>query len=286
MWKKWTLLAVLALAAVPACSDSTTLTTADAAAPRDALDAATGPIEFINVRVEDLGAYRAVVRFDTSVPTTCEAAFGISESSLDRTATDPNMEPGTFPTTHEVPLEDLMPETTYYVVARAETEGGEAADSAVLVFTTTTGAAVDSLLNVAELSAGTTVTAVSSNYGGGANDSGYGANRALDGQMSTEWSSNGDGDGAFIEIDLGAARSLSVIGFRSRMMSDGTSIIEEFRLIVDGSTTLGPFLAPDPDIRYLFELDAPVSAQTVRLEAVMTSGGNTGIKELQLFSAP
>ncbi len=249
-------------------------------------DAAANAVEFQNLRVEDVGAYRVVVRFTTSAPTTCEAEFGVSETNRDRTATDPNMEPDTYQTEHEVPLEDLAPNTTYYMAARAETEAGQEYVSQVLQFTTGDGAAVDSMTNVAAMTEGTTITAVSSNFGNGSNDSTWGANNAFDGMMATEWSSNGDGDDAFVDIDLGASKTFSVIGFRSRKMVDGTSIIEKFQLVVDGTTTLGPFDSPEPDIRYVFELDAPVSATSVRLEAVETSGGNTGVKELQLFAAP
>jgi hypothetical protein len=143
---------------------------------------------------------------------------------------------------------------------------------------------VDSLTNVAWMESGATVTAVSSNYGNGSNSSGWGANRAIDGQMVTEWSSNGDGDAAFIELDLGQPRAVQYIGFRSRMMTDGTSIIRKFELRVDNQTTLGPYETPDPDIRYVIELAAPVTMQQVRMTALETSGGNTGLKELQLFT--
>ena len=43
---------------------------------------------------------------------------------------------------------------------------------------------------------------VSSNYGNAANNSAYGADDVLDGDPRTEWSSNGDGNHAWIEIEL------------------------------------------------------------------------------------
>jgi hypothetical protein len=66
-------------------------------------------------------------------------------------------------------------------------------------------------------------------------------------------------------------------------MADGTSIVRSFQLLVDGTTTLGPYATPDPDARYLMTLDPPVSMRVVRMQAVETTGGNTGLKELQLF---
>jgi len=194
------------------------------------------------------------------------------------------MEPGTYQEEHEVPLEDLAPNTAYFVTGFVTDPADNTFTSPVIEFTTEAGAAVDDLVNVAALSRGSTVSAVSSNFGGGANDSTWGANNAFDDQMATEWSSNGDGDDAYIEVDLGTSTSFAVVGFRSRKMVDGTSIIEKFQLVLDDTTTLGPFDSPDPDVRYVFELDGVTSARTIRLEALETSGGNAGIKELQLFA--
>lgn len=39
------------------------------------------------------------------------------------------------------------------------------------------------------------------------------------------------------------------------------------------------------DVRYVFALPDPASARRVRPGALATSGGNTGIKELQLLTA-
>ncbi|MBW2628499.1 MAG: hypothetical protein JRE45_12830, partial [Deltaproteobacteria bacterium] len=49
-------------------------------------------------------------------------------------------------------------------------------------------------------------------------------------------------------------------------------------------TMMGPFETPDPDQRYIFEI-APIRAQRVRVEAVTTTGGNSGVKEIELFRA-
>ena len=51
---------------------------------------------------------------------------------------------------------------------------------------------------------------------------------AIDGDLSSQWSSNGDGDKAWIEIDLGKEYPITTIGFLTRTM--GTSAqIESFR---------------------------------------------------------
>jgi hypothetical protein len=287
--------AVLAWLVAGACGDGATgdadaqPSPADAAAPDaavpDAMPDATPiePVQFENIRVEEIAAYRAVVRFTTSRETTCHIEFGTAVDAMNRTATDPDMLPGTFLLEHEVALEDLAPETTYFFAALVEDPDGHEFLSEVAQFSTGPGTPVDAMTNVALLSAGTGVVAVSSNFAMLANDSEWGANRAIDGIMATEWSSHLDGDAAFFELDLGQPRAVEVIGFRSREMSDGTSIVRSFELVVDGQQTLGPFETPDPDVRYIIELPSPVTMQTVRMNAVETSGGNTGLKELQLF---
>jgi hypothetical protein len=68
-------------------------------------------------------------------------------------------------------------------------------------------------------------------------------------------------------------------------MGDGSSIIRSFRLVIDG-VTVGPFSSPDPAQRYRFDLVPPVDAQVVRFEAVETTGGNTGAREIELLAAP
>jgi len=248
-----------------------------------ACDGDPGPIEFSNLRVEELGSYRAVIRFETSRESTCHVLFGASPDALDSSATDPSMEPGTHVIEHEVPLEDLAPDTLYYFAAQAIDRDENEYLSDTDDLTTAAGTPVDEMTNVALVSAGVQIAQVSSNYAGLPNESGWGANNAIDGRMTTEWSSDGDGDAAFLELDLGAPRVVQFIGFRSRKMEDGTSIVEKFELLVDGETVLGPYETLDPDVRYVIELDEPVSMQTVRMSAVETTGGNTGLKELQLF---
>ncbi|MBW2686830.1 MAG: hypothetical protein JRE19_13075, partial [Deltaproteobacteria bacterium] len=79
-------------------------------------------------------------------------------------------------------------------------------------------------------------------------------------------------------------RDIEAFGFRSRKMTDGTSIITSVQIIFDGDTMMGPFATPDPDQRYTFEI-APTRAQRVRVEAVTTTGGNSGVKEIEFFQA-
>lgn len=240
------------------------------------------PVEFLDLRVEDLASTRAVIRFDTSRPTTCEVEWGLSMDALTTTATDPNMELGTFAEDHEVPLEDLNPDTMIFFRAKATDPMGETYYSDVMSFRTEMGDGSPVRVNVALMSMGSSIVDKSSTISNMADASTWGANNAIDGSMSTEWSSNGDGDDAWLVIDLGQMRDVEAFGFRSRKMADGTSIITSVQIIFDGDTMMGPFETPDPDQRYIFEI-APTRARRVRVEAVTTTGGNSGVKEIELF---
>lgn len=254
------------------------------------------PVEFYDLRVDELTARRAVVKGETSRPTTCRVDFGTSMMMLDRSASDPNMADGQSAIDHEVPLEDLTPDTMMFWQARAVDEDGEVYLSEVMSFRTPAEPSDMNqqpgnmlpepvvMQNVALLSMGSSVPMVSSNFGGATNDASWGIHNALDGQMSTEWSSNGDGDDAWMMLDFGKMRKIERFGFRSRKMTDGSSIITSVRLIFDGTTTMGPFDTPNPDERYEFDI-TPTQASQVRVEAVTTTGGNTGAKEIEFFEA-
>ncbi|MFO0601087.1 MAG: discoidin domain-containing protein [Myxococcaceae bacterium] len=142
---------------------------------------------------------------------------------------------------------------------------------------------VSTLTNFALRSRGASVRSVSSNWGGGDNDSTFGANKAIDGDFVTEWSTNGDGDAARVELDLGQVRHITAFGFRSRSMTDGTAIIRKVGLTLDGATEL-VFETPDPTQLYVFDLPAPVDARLAVVHALVTTSGNTGAKEIQLLS--
>ena len=277
-------LVVVATAAmiVTGCgSDSTVQSTADI----------TQQVEFLNLRVEEISSGRAVARFTTSLPTTCEVEYGLASSDLNLVAQDPTMGPVEYSLDHDVPLEGLVADTPYFWRARGTTEDAMTFFSDTLSFRTEASSTTmdAALVNVAHLDQGTIVMSVSSNFGGARNDQTWGASKAVDGEMSSEWATNGDGDAASLTLDLGSDRSLSSFGFRSRRMPDGSSIITRVRLVinegaVEGATIIGPFDTPDPDVLYRFDLEPPVSTRVITIEAVTTTGGNTGAREIQLFS--
>jgi hypothetical protein len=283
-------------AATPRASDAGFLGSDASLALGDAGSASTNPdrgadadvaVVISDLRVEEISATRAVVRFTTDIETSCEVRFGFAEDALAQSATDPNMDPeNPYAIEHQVPLEDLPPDTVVYFRAAVTTKGERTFLSPVDTFTTLAADDAPVRTNVALIAAGSEVTDRSSNYGGAADDATWGANNAIDGSMSTEWSSNGDGDDAFVTLDLGTERELTGFGFRSRKMSDGSAIITSVTLLLDDATFLGPFDTPDPDTLYVFDFDPPQLTTTVRLDAETTTGGNTGAKEIELYTTP
>ena len=137
--------------------------------------------------------------------------------------------------------------------------------------------------NLASPEQGARIVGVSSNYGGGANDSSFGAEKALDGDPTTAWSSNGDGGDAWLEIELPSRTHVSSLGFWSRTMGDSAEIFS-FRVVTDQDEVVGPFTLDGVEGMYYFDTD--IAGTILRFEAVDTSGGNTGAVEIEIFGAP
>ena len=123
--------------------------------------------------------------------------------------------------------------------------------------------------------------AVSSNWGGGDANSPFGANKAIDRNSGTEWSSNGEGNNSWIEIELAQVYALYMIGFWTRTMGN-TAQIYSFKVITDDGTQLGPYDLPDAATTYYF--DVQVRAKRLRFEVQNSSGGNTGAIEIGAYT--
>ena len=157
----------------------------------------------------------AIVHVETNPPTVCAIAYG-KTASLGSIADDPNMG-GTAISVHTVVLGGLSPGTTYrFRLTASDAKGtvflqnpkpGEAPRPRAWPAT----APLDQ-----DVAIGAKVVAVSSQW-----SSAYKAANAVDGNLSTEWASNDDGDRAFIAIDLGRPRHITGLAFISREMSDG-----------------------------------------------------------------
>ena len=130
--------------------------------------------------------------------------------------------------------------------------------------------------NVAE---GAVVTEVSSVF----SDSWLGSN-AFDGDLNTEWATKGDGDGGFVEVDLGSSQEIVAVELLTRSMTDGSATALTYMVVVDGGEAYGPFQPGNGATRAVH--DAIFSGQIIRFEFDTTTGGNTGAIEIRAFLAP
>jgi hypothetical protein len=219
----------------------------------------------------------------------CNVAYG-TDTTYGRLATMPMMDGAVRD--HAVTLTGLTPNTTYHFRLSLTDEQARLYQSSDLVFTTAAAIETESAVpsdqpegeNLASLAAGARVTGVSSNFGGGANDSAFGAENALDGQPNTEWSSNGDGDDAWIEVELAQAYDVHTVGFWTRTMRNDTAQIFRFTVTTDGGQTFGPFDLPDAAQIYYFPVQ--FTARTLRFDAVDTNTGNTGAVDILVYGTP
>lgn len=230
--------------------------------------------------VEEITDSSAVIALKTGAPAFCQVNYGstLQYGQMRRMTMSGPM------TDHRILLPGLQPDTEYHFRLTAVDVGARVFQSRDLTFKTKPAATGKPTgRNVASLKGGAKVIGVSSNYGGEGNDSTYGANQAIDGDPSTEWSSNSDGDRAWIEIELSQTSRLIAIGFWTRTMGT-TAQIREFEIIVDGRTKLGPFTVPNAAGIHYFPVD--VAAKRLRFAVVKSSGGNTGAIEIEALAAP
>jgi hypothetical protein len=221
----------------------------------------------------------AVLVFESSIPLACSVVYGPTTAYGD-ISVDQDMDGGAH-TGHRPLLVGLEPDTAYHYRVQ-----GTAADGTLYLGPDATFRTLPtdgtSAVNLASLEVGARVVAVSSNFGGAANDGTWGANSAIDGQRGTAWSSDGDGDGAFIEIQLAGPAQLTAVEVWTRTMSDSAQI-SAFTLTSDDGTVLGPFRLQDAAQAYRFEVD--VTTGSLRLDVVESNGGNTGLVEFAAYGA-
>lgn len=230
--------------------------------------------------IESITDSSAVISLKTAAAAFCQVNYGITPAY----GVMRRMNMAGAMTDHRILLPGLQPETVYHVRLTAVDAQARIYQSGDLTFTTVkaTGRRPEGQ-NVAALSGGAKVVGVSSNYGGGDLTSTFGGNNAIDGNPSTEWSSNGDGDKAWIEIELARPSHLSTIGFWTRTM--GTSAqIQQFEVVADGQTRLGPFTLGDAGGVHYFRVQ--LTARRLRFNVLKSTGGNTGAIEIEALATP
>lgn len=216
----------------------------------------------------------AIVQVTTEPPTVCAIAYGRTDV-LGSIADDPNMG-GTAIARHTVVLGGLQPGRTYYYRLTATDARGRVFQSRRLVrFTTPTPARAGS--KGADVAIGAKVLAVSSQW-----SSAYKAANAVDGSLTSAWASNGDGNHAFITIELKRSYHVTGVAFITRQMADGSAITRTFA-VVDGHRRYGPFPAgapADPRVAHVRFV-----GRVLRFEVVTSTGGNTGADEIEVFAS-
>lgn len=217
-------------------------------------------------------ARSATVRLNTTIDLVCAVAYGPT-NGLGALATDTDMAGGGH-RDHSPILVGLEPDSDYFYRLQGVAADGRLFVSDLMTFTT--GAGSDATTPAPNIAGGASVVDVSSEFSGA-----FAAANAVDGDLATEWSSAGDGNDAFITIDLQFPADVVGVGFRTREMSDGTSITNSFTVTVDGEETFGPFQA-GPGLAVI-----PVSffGQIIRFDVESSTGGNTGAVEIEVYGS-
>lgn len=217
-----------------------------------------------------------------TIPTGCLLVYG-ETPDFGRASQDPDMA-GAAIIDHNPVMVGLQPDTEYFYRLQGSDEAGNLYISPTFSFRTppesTEGSA--NLLNPVN---GATVTEVSSNFGGQPTEgSTWGAANAFDDDPNTAWSSDGDGDEAYVVVELGQRSHITRIRFWTRTMSNDTAQIFSFTVTTDSGDVYGPFELPDPDQAYEFDVD--FEAQSLRFDVVDSNGGNTGAVSIAAFGEP
>jgi hypothetical protein len=221
---------------------------------------------------------RAIFHVRTTQPMICAVVWGPTEkfghfnNSLDMD--------GTGLTRHDVYLPGAQSGVAYKFIVQGTTADGMLYRSPVGSFTITSpraGSEQATSTYGSNLARSARVVAFSSEY-----SASFAASNAIDDNPNTEWASKGDGDGAFITLDLGAPRSIAAVEFITRSMADGTAITSTYGVTVDATHMLGPFPAgtlvdPRPS-------PVSVTGRTVRFQVTASSGGNTGAIEVRVLA--
>ena len=232
-------------------------------------------------RIGEFAGTEGVLRFISAIPLACSVVYG-ETTAYGNLTLDTDMSGGAHSDHHPV-LNGLLPDTLYNFRVQGTAADGRIFASQNMTFRTPPADTAQQS-NLLSPESGARVTEVSSNFGGGSNSDAWGADSALDGKRSTAWSSNGDGDGAFLEIELANRSELSAVEVWTRSMSDGSAQITTFMITTDSGAQFGPFTLDNADESHRFDID--VTTSNLRLEVISSTGGNTGLVEIAAYGTP
>lgn len=224
---------------------------------------------------------RGIFRVETTEPMICAIVWGETEA-LGNLNNSLAMN-GTGIVNHDVYLPGAIAGRTYYFQVQGSTADGTLYRSETATFTIPEGETAapptDSVDQGVNLALDATVVDVSSEF-----NSSFAAAFAIDDSGTTEWSSAGDGNDAFITIDLGDTVQIAGVEFITRSMLDGTAITETFSVTVDDRDTYGPFpagTAVDPNFATVDGV-----GRVIRFDVDTSTGGNVGAVEVRALGPP
>lgn len=221
------------------------------------------------VMTPDPSGISATLTVSTSVDAVCAVAYGETEQ-LGKLATDQDMG-GVGHSEHNAVLTGLQPDTTYVYRLQGVGPDGQLYQSELFEFTTPP--ASETQTPGENVAVNAELVEVSSEF-----SASFSAGNAIDGNPATEWSSAGDGDEAYLVVDLGRVVKAVGVAFRTRSMTDGTATTETFTVTVDDEMTYGPFPVGLAEVSF--------EGQIVRFDVDTSTGGNTGATELEVYEGP
>ena len=169
----------------------------------------------VSIEITDLTPTSAVVRVETSIDVACSVVYGVDETYGSQ-STDLDMG-GQAHSSHSAPLRALQPDTEYHYRLQGTGSDGTFYVSDPMTLRTPPAAVSSDTpgTNLASLMEGARVVEAGSWFG---NSATWQPENAIDGDPATEWSSNGDGDDAFLTIELAQPTELSAVGMWTRTM--------------------------------------------------------------------
>jgi hypothetical protein len=234
------------------------------------------PLLAAPVALDVTGAGTAVLSITTTVDLACVVVYG-PDDGFGSLAVDVDMGASAH-RDHLVMLRDLEPDTEYHYRLQGSDPDGNLYASETLRFRTPPRASPEAgWTNVARVDLGARVVEVSSEFGAA-----FAAVHAIDGDARSEWSSRGDGDEAFITIELPSSVEFVGFGLWTRTMG-ASAQISSFEVVTEQGEAFGPFEIADAAALHRF--DAEGRGQRFTFRVVASSGGNTGAVEVAVFVA-
>lgn len=236
-------------------------------------DVQAAPFEF---EADPTDPARGIFHMTTTEPMICAIVWGPTDA-LGNFNNSLSMN-GTGIVEHDVVLPGVESGRQYFYVVQGTTADGTWYRSELGTFTIDTidAPVTSNSVSGENLAESATVVDVSSEFGDD-----WVATNAIDGSGVTEWSTAGDGDDAFITLDLGSTRAIESVEFITRSMLDGTATAETYTVTIDGQS-FGPFPAGTPIDPMPSAVDA--DGQLVRFDVETSTGGNVGAVEVRVLA--